>query len=275
VGNGCTKNQSVNSEIYLDSEKLMMYKRGGNFMKHMRKILSIILLLAIVQGIHFSNPSQVSGELIDPSYLLIDPQFIILNPDPIISVLLINTYNPTLFTPVILGAISGGGTFSFGEGDVTLGGTVAPRPGPRGDDPELIGALTAANFTNAIGLAALGLTSPPRPGPHGDDLDWASNAVFVDGIWDLAGLSINVDQYGFLQPGDALALFGATGGFINFPSVKLVGANAGSFMVLDAGAPDALWLARVPEPSTMILLGVGLFGLAGVGIRRRKKTAAK
>ena len=239
-------------------------------MKHIRKVLSITVLLATVLLMHFSNPGQVSGF----DYQLIDPNLIIINPQPIINATLINMYDPVEFTPVILGETLGG-TFSFG-GETWLGGTYPPRPGPRDEadllNVELNAALLEAGFENPGGLTALGYVSPPRPGPRREDLGWASNAVFVDGVWDLAGLSIDVDQYALLlQPGDSIALFGATGGFLNADQVILEGELAGSFMLLDPGAPDAAFLVRIPEPSTIILLGAGLLGLAGVGIRRRKK----
>jgi len=244
-------------------------------MKHIRKILSIAALLAIMLMIQFGNTNQASAIEVLP---FVAPYYIDQTPATPITATQINQYSELhyIYTPIIF---TSSGSFSFAE-EVMLGGTSAPRPGPRGEPgdaltQQLIYALSYGGYENGGDLVMLGGTSAPRPGPRGDwySIGWSSNATFVNGDLDLANLSVWVDSYDFLQPGQGLAVFGAADGFKNLASVELTGDQAGSFMFLDD--PDAAFIVRVPEPSTMLLVGIGLFGLAVVGIRWRKKTAAQ
>lgn len=44
-----------------------------------------------------------------------------------------------------------------------------------------------------------------------------------------------------------------------------------TYTFIEGGANDLLLATAVPEPSTVMLLGLGLAGLVGLGIKRRAK----
>lgn len=72
---------------------------------------------------------------------------------------------------------------------------------------------------------------------------------------------------------DLNAFAAALSSLPNFAGWSVSGSGGMTAYSLTIRLPDQP--ASVPEPSTILLLGAGLFGLAGVGIMRRKKTAAK
>ncbi len=123
-----------------------------------------------------------------------------------------------------------------------------------------IHCCTAAPLTGTVGVAT---TTPTFPGiPLG-----VSSAVF-DFLLDL-------DQASSFNP----AFVTANGGTLAGARARLIaGMNSGSSYLnihtstSPGGEIRGFILTPVPEPSSMLLMGAGLLGLAGFAVRRRQGT---
>ena len=134
---------------------------------------------------------------------------------------------------------------------------------------ELTGTVTAANSFETVPATALDLTDMDGVAiasinPQYDDVN-LDNGTLV--------LRINFEIFG----PDALGSFLAHGMTLAASSfVPLNGATIDSFEFRDARlsasqgtAVDGIWVAAVPEPGTLALLGIGLLGMG----LTRKRTA--
>ena len=87
------------------------------------------------------------------------------------------------------------------------------------------------------------------------------------GIFTSDGVSLNT----IIKAGDAL--FGSTVTDLNFGNRGLDEAGNVAFWYELADGRSGVAIAAVPEPSTVILLGVAVLGLCGHSWRRRKRMA--
>jgi hypothetical protein len=88
-------------------------------------------------------------------------------------------------------------------------------------------------------------------------------------------LALTADDLSSLGLTDINALADALNSSPNFALWSVFGSSFTDTQGMTTYSLTITRPASVPEPSTILLLGAGLFGLAGVGIMRRKKTAAK
>jgi len=199
----------------------------------------------------------------------------------------INTTSGVNFSNVSLaGPLAVAGNMSFNPSSLVSLGYVTPTPHPPKD--EMLTMLTSIGITDFASLVSLGYVTP-TPHPPKDEMigwdGWAPNPIFVNGKLDLTGVIINVDSLVDVNNmpyfDNFISLFGATQGITGTPT--LTGALADRFVYFDPTFYNVDGTVRfetgglraVPEPSTVLLLGTGLFGLAFVAIRRQKKTTAK
>jgi len=106
---------------------------------------------------------------------------------------------------------------------------------------------------------------------------------FMPGLIDLAavdttaGGATNVAVEGFLG-GFSTGVVNVPVNFSAYNTIDLSGLGRIDRMVFDANGGggfsfDNLNLTGIPEPSTMMLLGMGVLGIAGVAVRRRRTNA--
>lgn len=227
------------------------------------KAMVVAGALAFCLVVLVGMPGQASAATIEFGILTTLPQFqfgqegsntFLLNNQPILEG---NTY-----------------TFSLGGSDVSLGGVrppIGPGPGPVGDQ--------AYQFLDgsSVMLGGVRPPAPPGPGPIGDGLLNFNSGVVLNGTLTFALASDYVIPAGGAQMTLMTSPFAFTGSFdqVILPdgwSVESISFQSGSTTTyaLIASAP-----APVPEPSTMLLLGSGLAGLVGSGIRRFRKPGSK
>jgi len=109
------------------------------------------------------------------------------------------------------------------------------------------------------------------------DLAGMFTSLPVAGFWDYLGLPINLNQTVFLALTDsnnngvlgAPATITNFGAFFNPPSTPANSAPSNFFVSNDGSVTFAL--APIPEPSTLILMGLGLIGVASAARRKLTK----
>jgi len=275
-------------------------------MKQIRKVLLIAVALIMCFGI----TSQASADLvtIDINNIFDLSLWNIFTPQTFNDPIIMNTSNIlqasqltfnnnfSALSPSIMNTASGvtfsnlsllagaplavSGNVTFNPGSLVALGYVTPTPHPPKD--EMFAAI-GIGATEAASLVALGYVTPTPHPPKDEMIGWVDNAIIVNGTLNLSNVMLNVDELvNSLSPtyGDnmILTLFGATGGIIGTP--LLTGALAEQYEYFDPSDPNTGYETagirhRVPEPSTILLVGIGLLGFAVISIRQRKKIASK
>ena len=160
--------------------------------------------------------------------------------------------------------------------------------------PTLITGNAASNVPDTSWII-IGGTVAPAPRPRRD----ADFATVIDGILTLTNLTVswnesstaaNIDMVGLVVAkggmiGDLMSGTVSAGWSLRKTTVGAVNASGNTAvlmsMALDPTLADSTEIivaernAPVPEPSTVLLLGGGLAGLAIAGIRRRRNAAEK
>lgn len=159
---------------------------------------------------------------------------------------------------------------------------LADNPAPADDGPLVLASANGADvFTLAYGsfTSAGALNADFIDGPDPDSLpDWDQITVGFTAIAGTADLVIAVDEGGMISTFAAQNVSAANGLEYNFLHSELPGVDFSSvdglrLTLTAAGDADVFNLleidrtAAIPEPTSIVLFGLGLIGLAG---RRRK-----
>ena len=186
---------------------------------------------------------------------------------------------------------NGDGTYTFNDGLPPIGFGFAPNS-----------TSTAtwnfewsinSNFDGSSGFALddltyeLGIDFDPGPGTLYQTFDpintaFADHAIGTNATGNGGGTTAaDATQYASLISTDNVAQNSWNMEFFDSPSFPFNGAITGQYEIYLAAFSGGNEVARtnitvnvVPEPSSVVLLGIGMVGLAGYGLRRRKQRQA-